>query len=84
MQKYVKVYLEARWFDKTDFIPCEVCGKQGVDIHHIEGRKWSLYDDIETLIALCREHHELFEANNTLEVRAKLKQLVKFNLDKLK
>ena len=25
-------------YDETDFIPCEVCGAQAIDIHHIEAR----------------------------------------------
>ena len=25
-------------YDETDFIPCEVCGGQAIDIHHIEAR----------------------------------------------
>lgn len=43
-----------------DFIPCEVCGKKAVDIHHIKargmgGRKTA--DTIENLMAVCRECH---------------------------
>lgn len=45
-------------------MPCEVCGKTAVDIHHIIprskfGKKTKeLQDDVSNLIALCRECHD--------------------------
>ena len=47
-------------YKKTDFIPCEVCGSQAVDIHHIEARGMGGSDDedyIENLMGLCRDCH---------------------------
>ena len=47
-------------YDISDFIPCEVCGKTAVDIHHIEARGIGgskEADSIENLMALCREDH---------------------------
>ena len=48
-------------YDDTDFIPCETCGKQCQDVHHIEGRGKSggakAANYIENLIGLCRECH---------------------------
>ena len=47
-------------YDISDFIPCEVCGKTAVDIHHIEARGIGgskEADNIENLMALCREDH---------------------------
>ena len=47
-------------YDISDFIPCEVCGKQAVDIHHIEARGIGGSkdaDSIDNLMALCREDH---------------------------
>jgi hypothetical protein len=38
MKKHTKIYLNYFGYDTTDFIPCEVCGSQAVDIHHIECR----------------------------------------------
>ena len=38
MIKYKKVYLDALGFDECDFIPCEISGLLGVDLHHIIGR----------------------------------------------
>ena len=47
-------------YDISDFIPCEVCGKTAVDIHHIEARGIGGSkdaDSIDNLMALCREDH---------------------------
>ena len=47
-------------YDISSFIPCEVCGKVAVDIHHIEARGIGgskEADNIENLMALCREDH---------------------------
>jgi 5-methylcytosine-specific restriction endonuclease McrA len=62
MKKYIKLYLEARNLAPTDFIPCEVCGAQAADIHHIQARGMGgskLRDNPQNLIALCRAcHHQ--------------------------
>lgn len=62
MKAYLKIYLNDRGFSKEDFIPCEVCGAQAIDIHHIQPRGMGgskLRDNPENLIALCRScHHE--------------------------
>ncbi len=58
MQQYVKNYLEAMGFDEGDFIPCEVCEKEAVDIHHITPRSLQGSDEAENLIGLCREDHD--------------------------
>ena len=63
MKKHTKVYLDHFGYDKSDFIPCEVCGAQAVDIHHIEARGMGgskHADVIENLMALCRKHHEMY------------------------
>ena len=63
MKKHTKVYLDHFGYDKSDFIPCEVCGAQAVDIHHIEARGMGgskHADRIENLMALCRKHHEMY------------------------
>jgi hypothetical protein len=60
MKKHVKLYLSFFGYDTSDFIPCEVCGKQAQDIHHIEARGMGgskLADHIDNLQALCRECH---------------------------
>jgi len=47
-------------FHETDFIFCEVCGKQATDIHHIKARGMGgskQADNINNLQALCRKCH---------------------------
>ena len=53
------------WFPdgSHDWIACEVCGGEAVDIHHIFRRGMggtSEPDTIENLMALCRSCHELY------------------------
>jgi len=58
MKKYIKNYLKAYWYGEGDFIPCEVCWAQWVDIHHcIFKSQWGK-DDASNLIALCRDDHD--------------------------
>lgn len=60
MKKHTMHYLNHFDYDISDFIPCEVCGKTAVDIHHIEPRQMGgtkTKDVIENLQALCRECH---------------------------
>jgi 5-methylcytosine-specific restriction endonuclease McrA len=47
-------------YKTTDFVPCEVCGSQAVDIHHINARGMGgskEADVIENLMGLCRKCH---------------------------
>ncbi len=59
MKAYTKIYLNTFQFCSTDFIPCEICGCQAVDIHHIQARskRKDLENDITNLMALCRKDH---------------------------
>lgn len=60
MQKHTQIYLQGMGYKKTDFIPCEVCGSQAVDIHHINARGMGgskTADVIENLMGLCRKCH---------------------------
>jgi 5-methylcytosine-specific restriction endonuclease McrA len=60
MQKHTQIYLQGMGYKTTDFIPCEVCGTQAVDIHHIEARGMGgnkKADVIENLMCLCRKCH---------------------------
>jgi len=60
MRKHTQIYLQGMKYKKTDFIPCEVCGSQAVDIHHIEARGMGGSKDkdtIENLMGLCRNCH---------------------------
>ena len=63
MKKHVMTYLNHFGYDISDFIPCEVCGKKAIDIHHVEARGLGgskEADAIENLMALCREDHVKF------------------------
>ena len=59
MKKHTKIYLNYFGYDTTDWIPCEICGNQAVDIHHIEARGMGggNKDTIENLMGLCRNCH---------------------------
>lgn len=63
MKPHTKIYLNHFGYDISSFIPCEVCGKKAVDIHHVEARGLGgskEADNIENLMALCREDHVKF------------------------
>ena len=68
MQKHTKIYLEHFSITPWEFIWCEICWQEAVDLHHIEKRSsfWKkrkhLQDRIENIIALCRRCHEKAEA----------------------
>lgn len=53
MKQHTKIYINALGYDVTDFMPCEITGKKGIDIHHIVNRD----NRIENLMLLTREKH---------------------------
>lgn len=53
MKLHTKIYMKALGYDISDFMPCEVTGQRGVDIHHIVSRE----NRIENLMLLTREAH---------------------------
>jgi hypothetical protein len=64
MKSYTKRYLQHFGYSISDFIPCEIpdCGQRAVDICHIDARGMGGNpsgdkDDIENLMAKCRQHH---------------------------
>ena len=59
MKKHTKIYFENYGYDISDFIACEICGAKAVDIHHIDARGMggTNKDNINNLMALCRECH---------------------------
>ena len=60
MRKHTQIYLQGMGYKTTDFIPCELCGAQAVDVHHIEARGMGgnkEADVIENLMGCCRECH---------------------------
>jgi len=58
MVKYKKTYLDYFGYGEQDFIPCEACGKEAVEVHHIYNRGKDK-DVISNLMALCRKHHNM-------------------------
>ena len=54
MKKHTILYIKAMGYDETDFMPCEISGQRGVDIHHIVNRE----DRIENLMLLTRPLHK--------------------------
>lgn len=62
---YKQVYFDYFGYDYGEFIPCEVCGAEAVDIHHIEARGMGgdptkSKDTIDNLMAVCRNCHEIY------------------------
>jgi len=59
MKNYTKTYYNFFKYDICDFIPCEICGKNSTDIHHILARSQhrELENDITNLMAVCRDCH---------------------------
>ena len=61
MKKHTRIYLDYFGFHETDFICCEICGREAKDLHHIDARGMGgskNKDYIENLMALCRADHE--------------------------
>ncbi len=63
MKAHTKIYFD--YFEHTiaDFISCEICGAEAVDINHIECRGMGgskLKDSINNLMATCRNCHEIY------------------------
>ena len=58
MGKHTKNYLKHHNIGEQDFIQCNVCGSEARDIHHITFKSQGGSDEVDNLIALCREHHE--------------------------
>lgn len=67
MKSYTRVYLDYFGYSENDYIMCEYCNRaKAVDIHHIYSRKRrpDLVNNIENLMALCRECHTSYGDNN--------------------
>ena len=60
MKKHVLLYHKHFNIGLGEWIKCEICGKMAQDIHHIECRGMggtTKPENIENLMALCRECH---------------------------
>ena len=65
MRKHTQIYFDALGLYPEEFTPCELCGKEAVDIHHLERRGMGgttnpEANSIFNLMALCREDHDKF------------------------
>ena len=77
MKKHVKIFLQNFGYGEQDFIPCLMCGKKAVDIHHIEARGMGgskTKDTIDNLVALCRKCHIKAENNKEFNKQIKKRQ----------
>jgi len=79
MKPHTKIYLNHFGYTTADFIACEVCGAQAVDIHHLSprgmgGDPQKKKDVIENLQALCRSCHHEADFGTKLP-KEKLKQI---------
>jgi predicted restriction endonuclease len=84
LKKHTKIYLNYFGYDTTDFIPCEICGNQAVDINHIEARGMGGNpkgdkDEIENLMAVCRSCHEEYGDKKQHKHMLKVVHKVKMN-----
>jgi len=59
MIKHVKIYLDYFGYGEQDFIPCECCHREAVDVHHIKYKSRGGKDEISNLIGMCRKCHKL-------------------------
>jgi 5-methylcytosine-specific restriction endonuclease McrA len=74
MKPYTKTYMKYFGYDTSDFIPCEVCGKNASDIHHLEPRSIAKAKEnlIDNLMALCRSCHDECGSSRRMNDTAKL------------
>lgn len=82
MKNHTKTYLKFFGYDTSDFIPCELCGLKAQDIHHIEARGMGgskHADNIENLMALCRQCHIEFGDKKQHKEMLKVVHKVKMN-----
>ena len=82
MRNHTKIYLNFFGYDTSDFIPCEMCGLKAQDIHHIEARGMGgskHADNIENLMALCRQCHIDFGDKKQHKEMLKVVHKVKMN-----
>lgn len=78
--------MRAMGFNIGDFMPCEACGLQGQDCHHVEPRssfgskRKAEQDHHSNLIMLCRACHNDAHGANSREVKNVLKTIIKNRL----
>jgi hypothetical protein len=78
MKKHTKIYMEHFDYGEQDFIPCENCCCEVVDVHHLIPRGMGgikTKDYIENLMGLCRKCHNEAESNPTFNEELKVTHL---------
>jgi 5-methylcytosine-specific restriction endonuclease McrA len=80
MKKHVKIYLDSAGKTTADVILCEIraegCESIAVDIHHINGRCGKNSDNIDNLVAVCRNCHNKAHGVDSKEIKRKLLGIV--------
>jgi 5-methylcytosine-specific restriction endonuclease McrA len=63
-KRVLKLALDRQWWEirkrvkQRDNGQCRVCGKPGVEVHHIEFRSRGGKDVMSNLVLLCKTHHD--------------------------
>lgn len=81
MKKYKQIYFFYFGYGEQDFIPCEYCGNEAVDVHHLDNKGMGgskSKDYIGNLMGLCRECHN--KAHSYVKFNNKLKEIHKSKL----
>tara|TARA_R110002012_G_scaffold13629_1_gene57916 strand:- start:14860 stop:15114 length:255 start_codon:yes stop_codon:yes gene_type:complete len=82
MNNHTKIYCDFFNYDEGDFIPCEICKRKAVDIHHIDSRGMGgskKKDTIKNLMAVCRNCH--IEFGDETYLKDTLKKIHKIHMD---
>lgn len=80
MTPHKELYLTFHDYAEGDYVPCVMCGKEGVDIHHISARGIGgsrCKDYPENLAALCRICHTSAEMSSDFNALVRIKTLEK-------
>ena len=77
MKQHTKIYMNALGYDISDFMPSELSGAKGVDIHHIVNRE----NRIENLMLLTREEHIKISARLKIKWYSSIRLIHKNFLD---
>lgn len=61
---YKKQYYKFYGLDECDFLPCAICGKEAVNLHHIIYKSQGGTDHPTNLIPLCYVCHNQHHTQN--------------------